>query len=833
MLQTISFMLSRDTSLPVNWFMPSILLSVADHLSDEDTSEAVDAITKRHGFSPTSPEWKETWGDILKNPNIFSGSRPLTWAAILEAIETTHSVVKDIPSYRKPWMVLVFNFWKVKAHSELGDGAEVLWLILGEEIILRQSESQREISTDPVTEETLDFLAEMAVYDQAHLDIVSRFPSNDSSTSVPSAIPSSTVRPDARLPRKSGEHTLPSVMSILTTFTAGSSSRSQSQNRRVIEEDAFEPAQDTDPSPKQASSETITKSVGATLALILAFSQLALTPNPAKGSDLHQLVRIFRVLLRVACSSTCQKARLMCLRFLMRLRADRDHKVYFTASGYDPDGHISAMARILNRAKLEEERVDPPGGERKERGRPTEPLSHRPRGRAFAVARNHSLSKLSRSPSRATGSVALRQLWQVPEVLPFKIPFSDTPTKGVSSYAQTSSEESGLLPVSEYLNAIIKLLSEERDWEVLSFVLCHVPVQLANKHLFCGPKCRALMGQLLKTLCTGISTRELGAKVHLWPDGLRPSDAHGLAYHSLSVLISYKRCFDGQSLHHLIEVFLDGLSGSPSAIKCCLHALSLSAFELQPSMTRYLSRILEKLSQIMSNPTMSVHIIDFLSIVGSIQSLHVNFREQDYKMVFGVALQYLQQHNRQDSANQISWALSQHVRIMSYYIIYVWFLSLRLSDRPRHIPFICRQLLLANEGRVTVDQSTEVCFDWLARYSYASADPRPANSILNEIVTNPPATVETATSEKTWIVGNSVVTIRTLSRLGWLEVVSRRASGLTKFLCRAENVPLVGPGDLNPDVLSVPASFMVERPRSLGGLIPEASIYLFNKFWPL
>jgi len=824
MLQTISFILSRDISLPVNWFMPSVLLSVADHLSDEDSSEAVAAITRRHGFSPTSPEWAETWDEVLKNSNVFPGSKPLTWAAILEAMETVHSIVKDVPSYRKPWVELVFNFWRVKSHSELGDGAEVLWLILGEEISLRQAESRMEIPTDPVMDDMLLFLTETAVSDQTNLIIGSRSPSSDSSTSASSAVPSSTARQDARVHRKGGDHTLPSVMSIFTTFTTGSLSRSQSQNRRVGEEDTSEHIQDPETLPMQIPlSNAFTRSVGATLALILAFSHLAFTPHPSKGSDLHLLVRTFRVLLQVAYSSTCQKARLTSLRFLMRLRADRDHKLYFAASGYDPDSHVLAMARILNRAKSEEERVDPPGGERKERGRPTEPLSQRARGRTLAAVRHHSLSKSSRSASRATGVVVVQPLWQIPDVLPFKISFSDTPTKGISSYAQPQSEEGLLLPVSEYLSVIISLLSGEQDWEILSFVLCHMPVQLSNKHLFCGPKCRALMGQLLKTLCAGISTKELGAKVHPWPDGLKPRDAYGLAYHTLSVLISYKRCFDGQSLHHLVEVFLDGLSGSPSAIKCCLHALSLSAFELKPSMTRYLSRILEKLSQIMSNPAMSVHIIDFLSIVGSIQSLHVNFREQDYKMVFGVALQYLQQHNRQDSANQISWALSQHVRIMSYYIIYVWFLSLRLSDRPRHIPFICRQLLLANEGRTTVDQSTEVCLDWLARYSYASADPRPANSILDEVVTNPPGSVETATSEKTWIVGNSVVTIRTLSRLGWLEVVSRRASGLTKFICRAENVPLVGPGDLNPDMVSVPASFMMERPRSSGGFMPKAS----------
>ena len=830
MLQMITFMLSRDMSLPVNWFLPNVLLSVADHLSDEDSCAAVFAITRRHGFSPTSPEWMETWNDVLKNPNVFSGSKPLTWAAILEAIETVHSIVKDVPSCRKPWVELVFNFWRGKAHSELGDGAEVLWLILGEEITLRRSEFREEASTDLVTDETLLFLEGIAIHEQPYLSVESRSPSSDSSTSASSIITSSAVRADVRVPRKSGEHTLPSVMSIFTTFAAGNLSRSQSKHRKVDEEDAFDPTQTPEISPTNVPQNTITKSVGATLALVLAFGQLAFTPQPANGPDFLLLVRIFRALLKIAFSSSCQKARLTCFRFLVRLRADRDHKVYFASSSYDPDGHILSMAKILNRVKLEEDSVGHPGRERRERERPVEPLSQRPRGRALAVAHHRSSSKPSRSVSRATGGIALRPPWEIPEVLPFKVPFSDTPTKGVSSYAQTLPEERTLLPISEYLNVVVNLLSGERDWEILSYILCHIPVQLANKHLFCGPKCRALISKLLKTLCNGISSGEFGAKIHPWPDGLRPTDACGLAYHSLSVLISYKRCFDGQSLHHLVEVFLDGLSGSPSAIKCCLHALSLSAFELKPSMTRYLSKILEKLSQIMSNPTMSVHIIDFLSIVGSIQLLHVNFREQDYKMVFGVALQYLQQHNRQDSANQISWALSQHVRIMSYYIIYVWFLSLRLSDRPRHIPFICRQLLLANEGRDTLDQSTEVCFDWLARYSYASAGPRPINSILSEIITNPPPTVEAATLEKTWIFGNSVVTIRTLSRLGWLEVVSRRASGLTKFLCRAENVSLVGPGDFNPDMLSVPASFMMERTQNPDGPIPEASTHFYYGF---
>jgi tuberous sclerosis protein 2 len=103
-------------------------------------------------------------------------------------------------------------------------------------------------------------------------------------------------------------------------------------------------------------------------------------------------------------------------------------------------------------------------------------------------------------------------------------------------------------------------------------------------------------------------------------------------------------------------------------------------------------------------------------------------------MVFGVALQYLQHYNQQNASPTMSWALSQYVRILSFTVLYTWFLSLKLPDRPRHIRFIARQLLLANEGNAEVDDATEVCFDLLARCTYATADPRPASSALSDII---------------------------------------------------------------------------------------------------
>jgi hypothetical protein len=261
-----------------------------------------------------------------------------------------------------------------------------------------------------------------------------------------------------------------------------------------------------------------------------------------------------------------------------------------------------------------------------------------------------------------------------------------------------------------YLTAIVGILDHENDWEVLSYVLCHLPVQLANKHLFCGPKSREIMVRILTSLASGIINGRFSSSIECWPEGFKARDAHELAYHTLSILVAYKPCFTLQHCHLLVEVFHVGLDGQPSTTQCCLQALSLAAFELPRSTAKYLSKILEKLSQIMSNPNMAVHILAFLSIVVSLPKLYTNFTESDYMMVFGVALKYLQHHNRTGSSPTSSWALSQHVRFISYYIVYAWFLAIRLQDRPHHVKYITRQLLLANEGRGEIDESTEVCF---------------------------------------------------------------------------------------------------------------------------
>lgn len=820
-------------------------MHVAEHLTDMDTANLPRLMMDHLDLYPTSPQWLINWENLLSNETLVSPFRPHTRRAMMDTLQTVYESVKDMKVYRRPLADIIWKFCGglVGCPGDQSDDADVMWKMIGEEIVLRSDERTEDDAVDMESITTyLDLLVSVASEKpEEEDDGVDTASVTTADTHSPAAGhstgPSANVSPilsrtqtDLPTPReKEKESAMPSVMSILSSLaTGGTTSRSQSVQPHFQEEanesrtepyvPSLPPVQAPPPGPP-----LIPRDVSAVAALVEIFSQLVFTPFSLTPKNLHLGVHVYQLLLRIVNESRSTRARLTALQFLMRLRADRDHNLYYTSYIYEPNGLIAALGALINRIDPSAATPGVPRGEediladaRRTRTRYVGERDGRQPSRGRGLG-GPSRSAPSRSRSRTTAPPLLispkqlEPLWRMPEIFPFYVSGPDSPSEVLVSYDPAGPDRILVLPISSYLAAINQILEKETSWEILSYVLCHLPVQLSNKHLFCGPKSRVAISNLLNVICAGIVNEEFASKIEQWPIGLKVRDAYGLAYQTLSVLISYRMCFDLKQRHLLVEIFQAGLNGTPPTIKCCLHALSLCAFELQPSMTRCLSRILEKLSQIMSNPSMSVHILGFLSTVGSLKELYANFTESDFKMVFGVALQYLQHYNRAHAPQSMSWALGQHVRILSYFVVYIWFLSVKLPDRPRHVRYITRQLLLANEGNQQVDEPAEVCFDWLARYTYGSADPRPANSVFSDIVTNPDNPGSETQAEKTWIMGNSVITVRSVARTGWVEVMSRRPSGYSRFVCRVENVPMVGPGDVTPDLLSVPAGLVMER----------------------
>ncbi|KAI5117180.1 hypothetical protein M0805_008159 [Coniferiporia weirii] len=854
--------------------LPVILLSIIDHLSDADSERIPVLMAQKHQLKPTSPDWLDNWEKLLGSQTLFSPTRPLTRRAVMVSLQSVFALVKDMSEYRRRLAGVIFDFWMrlVEEGNEGADGA-VVWHLLGEEVGLRAAEDDTTDLFTPI-DETPRSLSEVTIHKiMVTMMSVSGYCDCDSeveANSGPAEVPVSPLVPvtpsDATLsgavspviPRtisdaqasgkeKESNSNMQQIMSLLS-FGSRSQSQYQVQQSVASEDPALLEIPLNDASPPHASSPEANcapcRGLVAVTAFIDVFTQLAFVDSIMTERQAGLTIFVFKQLLKLLRTAHCPRARLAIVQALLRLRADRDHRVFLEHAPSRVEKQVSTLAQLIGRlrnapspsSQNDEQRADEIFIERARAKQIFERDGRRTsRGRGSRTSGTGSRSR-SRAPGAASTHPAFLpkvkprgQLWAVPDTVPFSLSNSGKGSQLLITYDPQGPNDSVVLPVSDYTDVLVEILKTERDWEVLSYVLVHLPAQLANKHFWCGPLARESMGNLLVELCKGISDGTLGKYVpqEEWPGSLKARDAQGLAYHALTVLVSYHTVFDASKRRALVEVFQAGLSGRGETVVVCTHALTLCVFEMETTTIKMLPRILEKLSQIVSNPSMAVHILTFLYILASLPHMYSNFTENDFKMVFAVALQYLQHHNRLETLNEFQFSLSQHVRILSYSVLYTWFLALKLADRPRHVQFIARQLLLANEGRGEVDHPTEVCFDFLARYTYANADPKPAPSLLGDILSSSAAGSENPeiVQEKTWVMGYSIVTIRLLAKAGWFEVISRRASGKTKFLIKNENVPLVDLGDVNPDMITIPASLMMDRdPRTSGPIITPSEL---------
>ncbi|CEH14070.1 Tuberin-Rap/ran-GTPase-activating protein [Ceraceosorus bombacis] len=600
--------------------------------------------------------------------------------------------------------------------------------------------------------------------------------------------------------------------------------------------------------------------------------------------------------------SPSSAARLAILQWLLRLRTDRQHRIYLVA---DVDELVEAAATALQRgpdstatgvgpcsASMEkqistssstrpgrastsarQEQREPRGvnssvqtSERsksrirepsRDRGRANVESSRQEGRRERSTSRNRNLPKIPAGPPHPAVE-AQEPLWQLPQRLHFEMPDSHLRSDVVYTYIHPTADphcahghahghtfddedEAPIpLPVSEYLALMVRILATDKDWEIGSYLICHLPHQLANKHLFCGPKARDQIVALRKLLCSSILEHALMPELHL-PEEVKRTDVYAVVYATLTILISYRTLFSRSQQDEMVEAFIAGLNKSQNTAQPCVRALSVACYELQKSVTRFLPAMLVKLSTVMSSTVMSVHILELIAAIGHIPACFANFTEADYRRIFGISLQYLQYHSQwqrsMDSTDRqansttssaedprsspAQFTLSQYVMMLAYYNISLWFISLRIPDRSKHVAYISRGLRTANEGREKLADQTEVCFDFLARFTHSNAEPKPTRSFLNSIVMGgTPAALKAggglATKDpnavvKSWLFGKALVTVSTLKKTGWVEIVVRRPSGTAALLCKLENVPTSTLPDEDDERMDLPAMLMMQR----------------------
>ncbi|KAG4034326.1 hypothetical protein MFRU_003g02960 [Monilinia fructicola] len=366
-----------------------------------------------------------------------------------------------------------------------------------------------------------------------------------------------------------------------------------------------------------------------------------------------------------------------------------------------------------------------------------------------------------------------------------------------------------ILNIGSYLDVLCQLLDGGCDWEVYSYILVHLPSQLTNQALFKSsiPQIKRLRS-LLCDLIKDSSFQEPPVS-----SGLRKADVAICLFHVLTMVTSYNREFSKAEEDEIVRTFLQGVGAWERAAKCCIHALSICCHELPGSTRKALVTILQKMSQIITQQHVAIHILEFLACLSRLPELYANFREEEYRTVFAVCFRYLQNVRDQPSKEsnprssnpraRVSSAplstennsmslnaqtsssddLPQYVYALAYHVIIFWFLSLKLTDRAGQVGWIAKNLVSTDAtGKENIDEQAQVTLDYMQRVAYAdvdesSADPDFTPELYGEIL------------KKRWIVGNSVVTIEQATHKGWAQITKRHPSGTSCYMVREKFSP--------------------------------------------
>ncbi|BFZ55153.1 Tuberous sclerosis 2-like protein [Savitreella phatthalungensis] len=336
------------------------------------------------------------------------------------------------------------------------------------------------------------------------------------------------------------------------------------------------------------------------------------------------------------------------------------------------------------------------------------------------------------------------------------------------------------LPVDRWLACLTELLHTERLWSALSAVHDILLEQLTNRHLF--EKFDDNLQDLRLVLCDQLNNQRL--PVAQLPPDFKREDVVARLVPIMTSLVGYHTLFTKAQEDEIVGALQNTLMRYQKASPACIHALFVCFHEIPLSTSKVLSTVLLRLSQLITSTNASVHILELLSALARSPDQYVNFREEDYRRVFGVALQHIQYANATSrdalasgTVDPLTQPMPAYVLGLAFDVVYAWFLAVKLPQRSRYLRWIVDGLLASVPGEKTLDHRGQVCYDFLVRFCYSNAEIRNTSTVFTDFEAS-------ASSSKTWLYGNAVMTLRTMHLSGLSEIIIRRPSGTNTFLCK-------------------------------------------------
>ncbi|KAI4150598.1 MAG: hypothetical protein LQ340_003989 [Diploschistes diacapsis] len=544
---------------------------------------------------------------------------------------------------------------------------------------------------------------------------------------------------------------------------------------------------------------------GVTTALVELFLG-SLTPPYQSVSN-----QIYLVLAKDVASNRGLPAclRLPALKLLTRLRCDHTNAIFVTKDA-DSLGLAAALSRT--EATMREHR---PHSERKSLAAESHEF-RKSRTSAYGGSTHSSTKAAYRSSSGHGRTAPKAPLWMYPGTpgLPREPPLA--PSAYIS---KETLENTGplTLRISEWLIAVARILQEEADWEVYSYVVVHLPSQLCNLTLFSDSL--VILKHLRKVLVGQIregTFREPPAET-----GVKKGDVALCLINALVVLTGYCEYFeDRNELDDILRAFIAGMGEWERAAKTCVQALTICSHILPNAVSKRLPEILQRMSQIITRSQLTMDVLEFLGGVARLPHLYSDFREEEYRMVFAICVKYLESSREQrlklvsrpgtarDTSNRTSGLstlsssttdsghnvdphkdVPQYVFVLAYHVMTVWFLSLKLADRHKHVGWITKNLAWTDEDGEHMEEQSQVTLDMMLRATYSDlGETAPNRSFRRSDVT-----------KRSWLVGLSIITLETDVKTGETQITKRQASGTTHATLRLDTTDLPAHHEPTPD----------------------------------
>ncbi|KAH8881535.1 hypothetical protein GQ53DRAFT_667733 [Thozetella sp. PMI_491] len=529
------------------------------------------------------------------------------------------------------------------------------------------------------------------------------------------------------------------------------------------------------------------------------------------NKDAAKAVKTFQALVHIARSNFCQTdARLAAMKLLFRLRADAENRIYVTTCVGSESLAASLYRTEASLArKLADDAAQPPRLSRTAEpngtsSRPTRGISFTQGQAGDRVLPMRGASASSRVPLNT------QRLWSLPDAgaLPEEPPAQ--PSHLLFSHIEGTSAndlpgEASLLNIGSWYEALLSLFHQGCDWEVFSFVLVHLPAQLSNHPVMAAAVPQ--IQELRRVICEMIRMNTFQEPPS--STGLRRPDVAHCLFNSLTMVLSYRRCFQKSDEDEIVRTFMHGITDRNA--KTCIHALSVCCHELPLSISKSLVTILQKMSQVITQPFVAMHILEFLACLSRLHSLYSNFRDDEYRIVFAICFRYLQyvrdrkrsmrgSHASEPSTPSVSTAnhsdavgqqasvtddLPEYVYALAYHVITFWFLAVKMPERPNHIGWIAKNLFTDVDGSVSNEEQAQITLDFMQRVAFSDASDSVEDPLFNEQNFG-------EIQRKRWIIGNSIVTIKQAKESGWAEVVRRYPSGISAFTVNSKSAPMAG-----------------------------------------